>query len=421
MRLCLVAGLAAMLRGNTGALHSLLVHCPSSALSWVPHHARSSLRARVQRRALDQETLERRAQKAYANLPKPGSNANEEGYSDLCTRWNQEEAENVANAKRTLQSANTTREKKLQAIDELEYWAIRRGGYDAEIILIGMLRSQDKELAGHAHISLKRQWGSHFNAWVNNKICFAKRLQQGGRMQDALTIYDRTVFENPLWGEGYHLRAKCWNQQGQVEKTVKDLRSALEFCPNNYVVMVELALMMMRQDNLTEAGRLIKEAEDLCPLLPIEAYKDVLYSRAPHLLEEAEAERAAAAFTPDAPPKRLMPDFWIERREAVDRPNQAFLRVGAELEQWFSDMRDHKLTRQKQRKLWSRLVITWDPDKHSRELRSFTTQVHEALKSRRERELAKADSPAPEAQPDDVDPAEFLRRARQERRREKTR
>ena len=55
-----------------------------------------------------------------------------------------------------------------------------------------------------------------------------------------------------------------------------------------------------------------------------------------------------------------------------------------------------------QRKLWSVLVIKWDPDKWPRPLRSFTTQVgrvwhvglgraevHEALKDRRERELAK--------------------------------
>lgn len=421
LRPLLVLGvvLVAQLRGSSSDMHSLMVYCPTSARSWLPQHATLLRRSAIRRHALNQDILERRAKATQENLRKPGDSSDEQGFKDLCTRWNREEAENVANAKRVLQSATTTRDAKLQAIDELEYWAIRRGGYDAEIILIGMLRSQDKELAGHAHISLKKQWGSHFNAWVNNKICLAKRLQQSGRMPDAMTIYDRTIFENPLWGEGYHLRAKCWNQQGCTDKTLKDLRNALEYCPNNYVVMVELALLLMGQDQLSEAGKLMHEAEDLCPLLPIEAFKDALYSKAPHLKDEAEAARAAAAFTPDAPPQRLMPDFWIERREAVDRPNQAFLRVGAELEQWFSDMRDHQLTRAKQRKLWSRLVIAWDPDKHTRELRSFTTQVHEALKSRRERELEKVnDSPQPsaEAQPGDVDPAEFLRRIRRERR-----
>ena len=57
----------------------------------------------------------------------------------------------------------------------------------------------------------------------------------------------------------------------------------------------------------------------------------------------------------EEPPARLLPEAWVERFEATERPNQAFLRpglsctnslwkgklsaarVGAELEQWFAE------------------------------------------------------------------------------------
>lgn len=324
-------------------------------------------------------------------------------------------------SKRTLQSANTTREAKLKGVDELEYWAIRRGGYDAEIVLIGTLRSADKDLAGKAHISLKKTWAQHFNAWVNSAIGHAKAMQNAGRTEEAMQVFDKVIFENPLWGEGYHLRAKVWNQMKDSNKTIQDLKSALEFCPNNYLVMVELAITLMdKHKDYEEADRLFNQALDLCPFLPVGLFTDHLYSKAPHL----KVAKEEVEFSTKAPPDRLLPDTWIHRVEATERPNQLFLRVGAELEQWFSEMRYHDITRGQQRKLWSILVIKWDPDKHARPLRSFTTQVHEALKARRERELAKVDDDGRTLETqakheDDADARTFLRRIRQERQRKR--
>lgn len=353
----------------------------------------------------------------------PGQSSDDVGYQQLCVRWNREEAEAVAKAKRTLQSPNTTSEQKLRGIDELEYWAIRRGGYDAEIVLIGTLHDPDRLLAGQAHVSLKKTWASHFNAWVNSAVTRAKTLQSKGEVEGALAILNKTIFENPLWGEGYHLRASVWNQLKDTNRTVQDLRSALEFCPNNYLVMIELGITLMdKMQMYDEAANLFETASDLCPILPISAFTCSLYEKAPHLRPLPEL-----AFSLDAIPPRLMPDNWIERKEATERPNQAFLRVGAVMEQWFTEMQRHHPSAKAQRRLWSKLVIAWDPDKHPRPLKSFTEQVHDLLKARRERELAKASAqpeqsvlaadPRDDAYEDDADAAAFLRNLRSARRR----
>jgi len=376
----------------------------------------------MHRRYSNTQAVQDLVQETINLLPsEPGQSSDDLGYQQLCVRWNREEAEAVAKAKRTLQSPNTTTEQKLRGIDELEYWAIRRGGYDAEIVLIGTLHAQDRMLAGQAHISLKKTWAAHFNAWVNSAINRAKVLQSQGEIEGALAIFNKTIFENPLWGEGYHLRASVWNQLKDTHRTVQDLRSALEFCPNNYLVMVELALTLVKLEIYDEAADLFETASDLCPLLPIDAFSSSLYEKAPHLRPSPEHN----VFSPDAIPPRLLPESWVERKEATERPNQAFLRVGAVMEQWFSEMQRHNLQAKVQRRLWSKLVISWDPDKHPRPLKSFTEQVHELLKTRRERELAKASAPKQEsvfaADPredyeEDADAAAFLRNLRSQRR-----
>eukprot|EP00913_Durusdinium_trenchii_P031198 g29213.t1 len=357
----------------------------------------------------------------YQYMPtEPGKSSDQVGFEKLCTRWNQEEAEAVQRCKRTLQSGETTREAKILALNELEYWAMRRGGYDAEVILIGMLKDPDQEVSGQAHISLKKTWAAHFNMWVNTRVDHGRVLMKEKRLDEALKIFDKVAFENPLWGEGYHLRAK----------------KALEFCPNNYLVMVELGITLMdsgfdKKKAYAEAASLFKRALDLCPFLPVESFLRDLFKKVPGLQEEWDAEKKANEFSLTEPPARLLPDSWVHRFEATERPNQAFLRsfgctehepkpeqgrgglrsqragrVGGELEQWFAEVRRREADAATQRKLWSVLVIKWDPDKWPRELRSFTTQVHEALKARRERELAKAQPEAIE-QWKDKDDEEF--------------
>lgn len=360
----------------------------------------------------------------------PGQTANEEGFNDLCTRWNREEAEAVQDSKRKLQSDKSSTDTKLLAVNELEYWAVRRGGYDAEIILIGVLKHPSKELASQAHISLKKTWAGHFSAWVNSDIDQGRVLQRYGDTDGAMKIFDKIIYENPLWGEAYRLRAKLWNKRGEIDKTIEDLRSALEFCPNNYLTMIELGITLMdKKQAYEESAKLFKGALDLCPFLPISSFLATLHGKVPSLKEQWEAEKKANEFSVDTPPLRLLPVNWVHRFEATERPNQAFLRVGAELEQWFAEVRMNKVDRAIQRKLWSILVIKWDPDKHSRELRSFTTQVHNAVKSRRERELAKADEDEQDlGDPDelhlqqveseyDEDAVAFLRQMRTERQR----
>lgn len=339
----------------------------------------------------------------YQYMPtEPGKSSDQIGYEQLCTRWNREEAESVQRCKRTLQSDETTREAKILALNELEYWAMRRGGYDAEVILIGMLKDPDKEVSGQAHISLKKTWAAHFNMWINNRVDRGRLLMSENRLEEAFQIFDKVAYENPLWGEGYHLRAKCWNAMKEIDKTVEDLERALEFCPNNYLVMVELGITLMdRKKDYVEAANLFKRALDLCPFLPVEGFLRDLFKKVPSLKEEWDAEKKANEFSLTEPPARLLPHTWVDRFEATERPNQAFLRVGAELEQWFAEVRQHKADSATQRKLWSVLVIKWDPDKWPKELRSFTTQVHEALKARRERELAKAKPEAIEEWKDD--------------------
>lgn len=340
---------------------------------------------RVTRRSLDSKN-------PYQYMPtEPGKSSDQIGYEQLCTRWNREEAEAVQRCKRTLQSDETTREAKVLALNELEYWAMRRGGYDAEVILIGMLKDPDKEVSGQAHISLKKTWAAHFNMWINNRVDRGRLLMSENKLEEAFEIFDKVAYENPLWGEGYHLRAKCWNAMKEVDKTIEDLQRALEFCPNNYLVMVELGITLMdRKKEYVQAANLFKRALDLCPFLPVEGFLRDLFKKVPSLKEDWEAEKKANEFSLTEPPARLLPHTWVERFEATERPNQAFLRVGAELEQWFAEVRRRKADAATQRKLWSVLVIKWDPDKWPKKLRSFTTQVHEALKARRERELAKA-------------------------------
>eukprot|EP00930_Biecheleria_cincta_P063277 TRINITY_DN48796_c0_g1_i1.p1 TRINITY_DN48796_c0_g1~~TRINITY_DN48796_c0_g1_i1.p1 ORF type:complete len:454 (+),score=83.57 TRINITY_DN48796_c0_g1_i1:34-1395(+) len=364
----------------------------------------------------------------------PGQTANEEGFNDLCTRWNREEAEAVQDSKRKLQSDKTSIDTKLLAVNELEYWAVRRGGYDAEIILIGTLKSPSKELAGQAHISLKKTWAAHFSAWVNSDIDQGRVLQRDGDTDGAMLIFEKVIRENPLWGEAYRLRAKCWNKRGEIDKTIEDLRRALEFCPNNYLTMIELGITLMdKKQAYEESAKLFKSALDLCPFLPVSTFLATLHSKMPSLKAQWEAEKKANEFSVDSPPLRLLPESWVDRYEATERPNQAFLRIGAELEQWFAEVRMNKVSKPIQRKLWSILVIKWDPDKHSRALRSFTTQVHNAIKSRRERELAKADVEEEVlGDPDeihlheveseyDADAVAFLRQIRRERERQRAR
>jgi len=362
---------------------------------------------------------------AWQSAPsEPGRNSDQDGFEELCTRWNREEAENVQKSKRTLQSGTTSHEAKIRAIDELEYWAIRRGGYDAEIILIGTLRSTDRELAAKANIALKKTWGNHFNVWVNNRMSYAKMLTSQGKAREALQVFDKVIYENPLWGEGYHLRAKFWNFHKDVNRTIDDLEKALENCPNNYLVMVELAITLMdKRQDYPRASKLFESATDLNPMLPTSAFTHHLYTKAPHLKPPEDPPEEDM----EVVPPRLLPDRWIEREEATERPNQLFLRVGAELEQWFSRLRERGADARLTRRLWSRLVIAWDPDKHAKELRSFNTQVHDALKARRERELAKVDEEGGMLemqdmnQEDDEDAAAFLRKLRRERRQAKER
>ncbi|CAL1133845.1 unnamed protein product [Cladocopium goreaui] len=357
-------------------------------LQWVfccPETRPGSPRVTHLRRSLDSKN-------PYQYMPtEPGKSSDQIGYEQLCTRWNREEAEAVQRCKRTLQSDETTREAKVLALNELEYWAMRRGGYDAEVILIGMLKDPDKEVSGQAHISLKKTWAAHFNMWINNRVDRGRLLMSENKLEEAFEIFDKVAYENPLWGEGYHLRAKCWNAMKEVDKTIEDLQRALEFCPNNYLVMVELGITLMdRKKEYVQAANLFKRALDLCPFLPVEGFLRDLFKKVPSLKEDWEAEKKANEFSLTEPPARLLPHTWVERFEATERPNQAFLRVGAELEQWFAEVRRRKADAATQRKLWSVLVIKWDPDKWPKKLRSFTTQVHEALKARRERELAKA-------------------------------
>lgn len=360
----------------------------------------------------------------------PGQTANEEGFNDLCTRWNREEAEAVQDSKRKLQSDKTSTDTKLLAVNELEYWAVRRGGYDAEIILIGTLKHPSKELASQAHISLKKTWASHFSAWVNSDIDQGRVFQRDGDFDAAMKVFDKVIRENALWGEAYRLRAKCWNKRGEIDKTIEDLRRGLEFCPNNYLTMIELGIVLMdKKQAYEESAKLFKSALDLCPFLPVSSFLATLHSKMPSLKEQWEAEKKANEFSVDRPPLRLLPEDWVHRYEATERPNQAFLRVGAELEQWFAEVRMNRVDKAIQRKLWSILVIKWDPDKHSRELKSFTTQVHNAIKARRERELAKAvEEKQPLVDPDelhlqlveseyDEDAVAFLRQLRKERQR----
>ncbi|CAJ1331356.1 unnamed protein product [Effrenium voratum] len=354
----------------------------------------------------------RNSNNPYQYMPtEPGKSSDQIGYEQLCTRWNREEAEAVQRCKRTLQG-DSTREDKILALNELEYWAMRRGGYDAEVILIGMLKDPDKEVAGQAHISLKKTWAAHFNMWINNRVDHGRYLMSENKLDEAFQIFDKVAYENPLWGEGYHLRAKCWNAMKEVDKTIADLRRALEFCPNNYLVMVELGITLMdRKEDYVEAANLFKRALDLCPFLPVEGFLKDLFRKVPTLQEEWDAEQKANEFSLNEPPARLLPDAWVDRFEATERPNQAFLRVGGELEQWFAEVRRQKADSATQRKLWSILVIKWDPDKWPQKLKSFTTQVHEALKARRERELAKA---APQAIEDWVDDEEEYQGAKDE-------
>merc|ERR1712072_188974 len=108
-----------------------------------------------------------------------------------------------------------------------------------------------------------------------------------------MEVYNKIIFENPLWGEGFHLRAKLWNKLGHLNETIVDLEKALEFCPNNYLVMVELALLLMDKfQNYDRAGLLLHSAEDLCPMLPIKAFTGSLYAKAPHLRPEEAADGA---------------------------------------------------------------------------------------------------------------------------------
>jgi len=315
-----------------------------------------------------------------------------DSFEELCERWNREEAENVERSKRLLQSGDSTKEVKRRAIDELEYWAVRRGGYDAEIVLIGALRTDDQDLSGRAHLALKKTWESHFNAWVNNIIITGQDHINKGDLNKALEIFEGLVTDYPLWGQGYRLRAQVYNKWQDYDRVIEDLQKCLELCPNNYLVMSELAITLMeRRKDYDGAAKLFGSALDLCHFLPVNFFTKKLYQQAPHLQEVVEHAKISSKFSPDAPPPRLLPHGWVEKEEAIDRPNQAFLRLGAEIEQWFTQLKLHNLSPARQRKLWSTMIVAWDPDKHRKELQSFTQQVHDLLLSKRTRKSMLAD------------------------------
>lgn len=79
---------------------------------------------------------------------------------------------------------------------------------------------------------------------------------------------------------------------------------------------------------------------DLCPFLPVEGFLRDLHQKArsekidlpwqpwqvPSLKADWEKERKANEFSLSDVPARLLPDSWVEKFEATERPNQAFLR-----------------------------------------------------------------------------------------------
>lgn len=69
----------------------------------------------------------------------------------------------------------------------------------------------------------------------------AQELMKYGRFGEAIETLNRFISANPQNAEGYNLRALCYENRGNFEMAVYDLRSALKIAPNNREIQQNLS------------------------------------------------------------------------------------------------------------------------------------------------------------------------------------
>lgn len=304
-----------------------------------------------------------------------------------------------------------------------QYWAAR-GSAHAQLALLGMLWSEDKQDYGLAFRYLTRAWGFHPEPSVASVLDRAQLLMKQGQLQEALRAFNSVVDAHPDWSQAYRLRAKCYNQMKNVERTVEDLRMALELNPINFSVMMELGILLGGIGNYDEAWQLLLRAEDMCPCIPgLDMFKRQLLGKEPQLASTVLAPSSAAPLPVPAAgvwlvsqsvdqsvPAALLPAAWAERVDTVQRPSSAFLRLGVELERWTLELRRSQQTPHELKQPLGELRALWDPGRLPEASRALAQLVHQYL----EIYLAALDGGDLE-EGADADAVEFLATRRRER------
>jgi len=222
-------------------------------------------------------------------------------------------------------------------VSRLEYCATS-GNLDAQITLVGLLTFEDKAIGQGAYHALQKVWGAAPNDAARQTIAEALNLQRSRLLPQALEVFDKLVESFPMWSGAYHMRAKCRNQMKDGTGTISDLQRALEICPVNYSIMVELGLALHAQQKHGDSLVLLQRARSLCPFLPM---LDMFLRQVQESAQKAGASVTTTESAASASQlvEQLLPIAWVDTASSGCQEQSMLLHFGVELEARLAQVR----------------------------------------------------------------------------------
>lgn len=94
---------------------------------------------------------------------------------------------------------------------------------------------------------------SEENDLPSKKLIEAKLLHHKGNNEEALTILEKLVIDQPHWGEAYYQMSLIFNAKGQIELSHKYALKALEYTPNSVNARIMAAHHSLRKGDFLKA------------------------------------------------------------------------------------------------------------------------------------------------------------------------
>lgn len=202
-----------------------------------------------------------------------------------------------------------------------------KGRQDAEVLLVGLMRSADQMAAMGASGALKAMWALYPSPKAGSLAEQGARLRQAGKFEEAVVLYDAMTLEFTRWCEPFRWRAACRSKTGDSVGAIEDLRRAAQRSPLNYQIMVELAFVLMGAGHYEESLASFERAGRICPSIPLlDLFIGQLLEKAPHL-----SASTGSVVAPEEPPPELLPAAWEEACDVADNSAGASMVWGAAL------------------------------------------------------------------------------------------